>query len=101
MSAKPELNLTAQSEKESSIQSVSCWYVLGLLTLAYVISMIDRFVLNLLLWPQNSKRLKCSASLPERRSTCHRNRVHLPTGMPFSFPAELHSDETGFITCPK
>ena len=41
---------------------------------------------------------KCSASLPEQRSPCGRNRVHLPTGIPFGFPPEPRSDVTGFIT---
>ena len=41
---------------------------------------------------------KCSASLPELRSPCGRNRVHLSTGMPFGFPPEPRSDATAFIT---
>jgi hypothetical protein len=40
---------------------------------------------------------KCSASSPQRRSPCHRNRVHLRTGMPFTFLPESRSDSTGFL----
>jgi hypothetical protein len=33
---------------------------------------------------------KCSASPPERRSPCHRIRVHLPTGIAFGFDRIPH-----------
>jgi len=44
---------------------------------------------------------KCSASSPEPRSPCHRNRVHLRTGMPFDFLPESRSDSTGFLSASR
>lgn len=52
MSAKPEMNVAPHTEKETPYpKPARAWYVLGLLTLAYVVSMIDRTILNLLVGP--------------------------------------------------
>jgi MFS family permease len=51
MSAKPEINLAPQTEEAPYPKPARAWYVLGLLTLAYVVSMTDRTVLNLLVGP--------------------------------------------------
>ena len=51
MTGKPEMKLAPQAEDAPYPKSVRAWYVLGLLTLAYVVSLLDRTILNLLVAP--------------------------------------------------
>jgi MFS family permease len=52
MSAKPERKLTSQEVEEAPYpKPARAWYVLGLLTLVYLFSFLDRTALNLLVGP--------------------------------------------------
>jgi MFS family permease len=52
MSVKTEMSFAPQTEDETPYpKPARAWYVLGLLTLAYVLSMMDRTILNLLVGP--------------------------------------------------
>jgi MFS family permease len=52
MSAKPEMKLATQPDEEAPYpKPARAWYVLGLLTLVYVFSFLDRTILSLLVGP--------------------------------------------------